>query len=49
MDFEVYCDESRYAVIVQLDPRRPSQARFITAYVVDSPSALAKMRANPPW
>jgi hypothetical protein len=38
-----------YTVIIQMDPRSSSRARFITAYVVDSASALAKMRANPRW
>ena len=39
----------RYAVIVQIRKKRPNSARFITAYVVDSDSALAKMRGNPRW
>ncbi len=38
----------RYAVIIQLGAvRKP--ARFITAYLVDSESALKNMRANPKW
>ena len=39
----------RYAVIVQFRKKFPNSARFITAYVVDSDSALAKMRGNPRW
>lgn len=39
----------RYAVIIQMHHRRPREARFITAYVVDSDSALQKMRSNPRW
>ena len=39
----------RYAVIIQIDSRNAHRARFITAYVVDSPSALTKMRSNPRW
>jgi hypothetical protein len=39
----------RYAVIVQIRRNRPNSARFITAYVVDSNRALAKMRGNPRW
>ncbi len=38
----------RYVVIIQLT-QRPTWARFITAYIVDSQSALAKMRSNPKW
>jgi len=38
-----------YAVIIQIDSHNASRARFITAFVVDSPSALNKMRANPEW
>ncbi len=38
-----------YAVIIQIDPKNPTQARFITAYVVNSRSALRKMRSNPKW
>lgn len=38
-----------YAVIIQIDSRNAHRARFITAYVVDSPSALTKMRSNPRW
>ncbi|GAB4543575.1 MAG: hypothetical protein Kow0063_36850 [Anaerolineae bacterium] len=38
-----------YAVIIQIDSRDPSRARFITAYVVNSASALRKMRSNPRW
>lgn len=38
-----------YAVIIQMNPNRPDEARFITAYVVDSGSALQNMRANPRW
>ena len=40
---------TRYAVIIQPGKRDPTQARFITAYIVDSNSALAKMRSNPRW
>lgn len=40
---------ARYAVIIQIDNRNLSRARFITAYVVDSNSALTKMRSNPRW
>jgi hypothetical protein len=39
----------RYAVIIQLRKNRKEAARFITAYVVASASALAKMRGNPRW
>lgn len=39
----------RYAVIIQMHPKRQNRARFITAYVVDSDSALKKMCANPRW
>lgn len=39
----------RYAAIIQLRPNRPGSARFITAYVVDSETAMAKMRGNPKW
>jgi hypothetical protein len=38
-----------YAVIIQIDSRNARRARFITAYIVDSPSALTKMRSNPRW
>jgi len=38
-----------YAVIIQINPKDPTQARFITAYVVNSQSALRKMRSNPKW
>lgn len=38
----------RYAVIIQMG-KNSSQARFTTAYIVDSNSALAKMRSNPRW
>jgi hypothetical protein len=38
-----------YAVIIQIDSHDASRARFITAFVVDSSSALNKMRANPKW
>jgi hypothetical protein len=38
-----------YVVIIQIDSRDPSRARFVTAYVVDSLRALQKMRANPRW
>jgi hypothetical protein len=38
-----------YAVIMQIDQRNPAHARFITAYVVKSQSALTKMRSNPKW
>lgn len=40
---------TRYAVIIQMNPKCQSEARFITAYVVDSCSALQKMRSNPRW
>jgi hypothetical protein len=40
---------ARYAVIIQIDSSKPLRARFITAYVVDSASALTKMRSNPMW
>lgn len=39
----------RYAVIIQLDNRNPLRAHFTTAYIVDSSSALTKMRSNPRW
>jgi len=38
----------RYAVIIQVE-RDPTRANFITAYVVNSDSALRKMRSNPRW
>jgi len=38
-----------YAVIIQIDSRNARRARFITAYIVDSASALTKMRSNPRW
>ncbi len=38
-----------YAVIIQIDSRNPLRARFLTAYLVDSGSALGKMRSNPRW
>jgi hypothetical protein len=40
---------TRYAVIIQVDPSNPLRARSITAYVVDSASALSKMRSNQKW
>jgi hypothetical protein len=40
---------TRYAVVIQMDPGNPLRARFITAYVVDSASALSKMRSNQKW
>jgi hypothetical protein len=40
---------AHYAVIIQIASRDPLRARFITAYVVDSASALAGMRSNPKW
>ena len=39
----------RYAVIIQIDNRNPSRARFTTAYVVDSNRVLTNMRSNPRW
>lgn len=39
----------RYVVIIQLKIKNQVVARFITAYVVDSSSALLKMRSNPKW
>lgn len=38
-----------YVVIIQPDRRNPTRARFITAFRVDSVSALSKIRSNPPW
>ncbi|MCD6100299.1 hypothetical protein DRQ11_00240 [candidate division KSB1 bacterium] len=38
-----------YAVIIQIDPKDCTQARFITAYIVNSSSAVKKMRSNPKW
>ena len=38
-----------YAVIIQIDSRNAHRARFITAYIVDSPSALTKIQSNPRW
>lgn len=38
-----------YAVIIQIDSHNAHRARFITAFVVDSSSALNKMQANPKW
>ena len=38
-----------YTVIVQINLKYPTQARFITAYIVNSQSALRKMRSNPKW
>lgn len=40
---------THYAVVIQIDRRNPARARFITAYVVDSGSALVNMRSNPRW
>lgn len=41
--------QKRYTVVVQLRQNRPRSARFITAHVVDSDAALAKIRGNPKW
>ena len=38
-----------YAVIIQIDPKKLTQARFITAYIVNNQPALKKMRSNPKW
>jgi len=38
-----------YVVVIQMDSGSLSRARFITAYVVGSASALGNMRANPIW
>ena len=38
-----------YAAIIQLQGKKARRARFVTAYVANSASALAKMRSNPPW
>jgi len=38
-----------YVVIIQLSNSNATQARFITAYIVDSNSALRRMRSNPIW
>jgi hypothetical protein len=40
---------TRYAAIIQIDDSSPGRARFITAYIVDSPRALARMTLNPRW
>ena len=39
----------RYAVVVDVEKRNPKRANFVTAYVVNSDAALAKMRSNPRW
>lgn len=39
----------RYAVIIQIRSADGRVADFMTAYVVNSDSALAKMRSNPKW
>ncbi len=39
---------TKYAVIIQIENNKQF-ARFITAYLVDSSAALAKMRSNPAW
>lgn len=39
----------RYAVVVDVETGNPKRASFVTAYVVDSDTALAKMRSNPRW
>jgi len=38
-----------YAIVTQIDSQDTTRARFITAYLVDSPSALIKMRSNSKW
>ena len=38
-----------YVVVIQMNTRDPMRARFVTAYIVDSGSALSKMRSNPKW
>lgn len=38
-----------YAVIIQIHSHNSALARFVTAYVVDSMTALKKMRSNPRW
>jgi len=38
----------RYAVIISLE-KNLRRANFVTAYVVNSDSALGKMRGNPRW
>ena len=38
-----------YAVIIQIDTRSLTRARFITAYIVDSTRALQGMISNPRW
>ena len=38
----------RYAVIIAVD-KNVRRANFVTAYVVNSDSALSKMRSNPKW
>lgn len=39
----------RYVVIIELRKKQPARAAFVTAFVVDSDSALAKIRSNPRW
>lgn len=39
----------RYVVIIQINHKNPREARFITAYVVDSDTTLQKIRSNPRW
>jgi hypothetical protein len=38
-----------YTVIIQINKKKPNIAKFITAYIVNSPSALTKMCSNPKW
>ena len=38
-----------YAVVIQINKKDPTKAKFITAFIVDSKPALAKMKSNPRW
>lgn len=38
-----------YVVVIQINDKNPHEARFITAYVVDSDITLQKIRSNPRW
>jgi hypothetical protein len=42
-------EENKYVVVVQVDRKDKTKAKFITAYVIDSGTALAKMKSNSRW
>lgn len=41
--------QESYAVIIIFTDRDPTVAKFVTAYTVDNPKSLEKMRSNPKW